>query len=1147
MPFPPLPPDDGLERGVSAAWESHGVRQRALRHREAPGGRSFVFYEGPPTANGRPAIHHVFSRTLKDVVCRHRLMAGFRVPRKAGWDTQGLPVEIEVQKQLGITTRDEIEALVRAPDGTPDLRASIAEFNRLCRESVFTYKHDWEALSLRMAYWLDYEHPYVTCETPYIESVWALLARFHRTGLLAKDFKILPYCPNCQTGLSNHEVAQGYEDVQDPSVFVRFRVDGADWWAPLRRDERTRSAADAGRDTGVSLLVWTTTPWTLFSNVAVAARAELDYAVVRLKDELLVVAAPRVQAVFGDAAEVVATVKGRDLQLMPYRRPIDCVPMSASTSGRPEHALQVRTADFVSADDGTGFVHIAPAFGADDFSLRQRDELPLLKPVDDAGKFTDEIATDEFGRSLVGRFVKECDKDIIRELKARGLLWKQVTIDHPYPHCWRCRSPLLYMARPSWYLLTTKLRDRMVALNARIDWHPPEIGAGRFGEWLSGNIDWAISRERYWGTPLNVWICDACGHEHAPESLDEIGRLTGRTLPADTDPHRPFIDDLSFACTRATAAAPAGGSLAARAAGAAMSTGAPSTGAPCTGTPCTGTMHRTPEVIDCWFDSGAMPFAQAGWPRSTGGALPADFPADYISEGLDQTRGWFYTLHAIATLVTGLPEHAAEVAARGGDALGLPAYRSVLVNNLLLDAQGKKMSKSRGNVVDSARLFDSVGVDAVRWFFLASGQVWTPKRFDEKALAESARRVFGTLKNCYAFLALYANLDAWSPGDAAPPLAQRPSIDRWLVSRLQTLNREVGAAYDALDLTEVTRLLDAFIDAELSNWYVRRNRARFWKSGDDADKRAAFATLAAALERVALLLAPVAPYLAEWLWGATTAAPAGASVHLADWPVADASLVDAELERQMAVVLRAVELGRSVRAAHDLRVRQPLAQVRIKAADADDAARLRRADLARLVCEELNVRALEVVDRADFRVLTAKPDWKRLGPRLGPKLKAAGAAVAALDEAALEAFEASGTLTITLDGAPVAFDRQDIALVEKGRAGYAVAGDGGLVLALDTRLDDELIGEGRAREIVSRVQSVRKASGLDVADRITVQLAGHADLLTAARRHEAFILAEVLGTALILQPDVAALPAGAQSFDVDGAALAVAVEKVPAR
>ena len=733
--------------------------------------------------------------------------------------------------------------------------------------------------------------------------------------------------------------------------------------------------------------------------------------------------------------------------------------------------------------------------------------------------------------------MKSADKRIIKELKERGLLFKQETIQHAYPHCWRCRSPLLYMARPSWFLLTTTLRERMVALNAHIRWQPPEIGAGRFGEWLEGNVDWALSRERYWGTPLNVWVCDGCGREQAPESLEELGRLAGRALPEEFDVHRPFIDDLTWSCAQSA---------------------------------CAGTMRRTPEVIDCWFDSGAMPFAQAGWPRTSKRASsPLDFPADYISEGLDQTRGWFYTLHAIATFVTGLDEFEGSVAARAAahgmpaDAArrdGLPAYRSCLVNNLLLDGQGKKMSKSRGNVVDPLALFDACGVDAVRWFFLASGQVWTPKRFDEDVVTEGGRRVFGTLRNCYAFLALYANLDGWTPrasplggsaSAAAATITDWPAIDRWLISRLQTLTEGVGDALDALDLTEATRRLDRFIDAELSNWYVRRNRARFWKSDDAADQQAAFATLAYALERVALLLAPIAPYLSDWLWHAVTGAADGASVHLADWPTAPAGsgLKDAALEADMDVVLRAVELGRSVRAAHDLKLRQPLAALRIKAADPGDAARLRRADLARLVADELNVKAVQVVEQADFRSITAKADFKSLGPRFGPKMKAVAAAIAALDEARLERFEAEGGLELDVGGETVRLGRGEVQIVSQGRPGFAVAGDGLLVLALDTRLDDALIAEGRAREIVNRVQNTRKATGLEVSDRVVVRLAGHADLLSAAARHERLILDEVLGTRLELlaaDADAVSLAArpGSQQFDVDGARLVVAVERV---
>jgi len=1073
-PWPTLPEDVPLETEELERWSREDVPARALAQHE--GRDRFVFYEGPPTANGRPAIHHVFARTLKDVVCRHRHMRGFHVPRKAGWDTQGLPVEIEVQKQLGITTRDEIE------------RIGIAEFNRRCRESVWTYKADWEELSRRMGYWLDYDHPYVTYERGYIESCFAILARMHAAGLLERDFKVLPFCPRCSTGLSNHEVAQGYETVQDPSVFVRFGVDA----------DAARAVLPEVGGRPLSLLVWTTTPWTLLSNVAVAASPDLDYAVVAHGDEALVLARARVGAVLGGASsasqasprspassasspgagphvEVLGVVPGSALEGLAYRRPFDDVPLEG---GPP--ALTVRLADFVSADDGTGLVHSAPAFGVDDFGMRVREGLPLLQPVDDQGRFTGLVPW------LAGRFVKDADKDVIEALKERGLLLRRATIDHSYPHCWRCRSPLLYMARPSWYVRTTRLRDAMVRLNDTIEWHPPEIGRGRFGEWLAGNVDWAISRERYWGTPLNVWICEACDAERAPASLDELG------VDADFDPHRPQIDEVTLPCEA-----------------------------------CGGTMRRTPEVVDCWFDSGAMPFAQAGWPRETDGAMPVDFPADFIAEGLDQTRGWFYTLHAIATFLT--------------DGAS-PAYRRCLVANMLLDAQGKKMSKSRGNVVDPWALFDEVGADAARWSFLTSGQVWLPKRFDRKVVADAARRTFGTLRNCYAFLAMYADLDGWSPGDPAPAPSERPSIDRWLLSRLESLARRVGDAYEAIALTEAATRLDRFIDVELSNWYVRRNRSRFWKSGDDADKRAAFATLAAALERCALLMAPVTPFLSDRLWRAVTGAHAPDSVHLQAWPEPDEARRDPALEEQMDVVLAAVVLGRSVRAGHDLRTRQPLARCLVKASRPEDAAHLRRDDLRRLVADELNVRSVEVVDRADFRELSAKPNFKALGPRLGPRVKALAQVVAGLDESALEAYAADRRLRVEVDGEAVELGDGDLVLTETGREGYAVAGDGRLVLALDTTLDDELVREGLAREVVNRVQATRKAAGLDVSDRIELTLDGDPALLEAARAHEALVLREVLGASLTL----GGAADGAVEHDIDGRVLRVAVRRLGA-
>ncbi|MED5329777.1 MAG: isoleucine--tRNA ligase [Planctomycetota bacterium] len=1064
-PFPDLPSEDVLEQEVSQEWEKTDLPTRHLSHRE--GAEPFVFYEGPPTANGRPALHHVFSRTLKDTVCRHRVMKGQFVPRRAGWDTQGLPVEIEVQKELGISTREEIEEI------------GIEVFNEKCRASVFTYVEEWERLSRRMAYWLDYEKPYVTLEASYIESCWAILQRFHQAGLLEQDFKVLPYCPRCATGLSNHEVAQGYEEIQDPSVWVRFAVDEVSW-----RDKAPFGEVDVA-PSAVSLLAWTTTPWTLFSNVAIAAHRDLTYVLVRVGEELLVIAQDRLE-VLGEEVDVVAQCEGQALEGLAYVRPLTEV--AAEDTG--DTAFTVRLADYVSAEEGTGLVHTAPAFGIDDFSLRAKEGLPLLCPVDDQGCFTEAV------EGFAGRFVKEADRDIIRLLKERGSLFRQETVDHSYPHCWRCTSPLIYMARPSWYLRTTTFAEAMLKQNDAIRWVPDEIGKGRFGEWLSHNVDWAISRERYWGTPLNLWICGECESQFAPASFSELFEKAGQPCPDDFDPHRPGVDDITVPCSS-----------------------------------CEGTMVRTPEVVDCWFDSGAMPFAQAGWPESSGGELPSLFPADFICEGLDQTRGWFYTLHAIATFLTG------EVS---GEEKRQSAYRACLVHNLLLDQDGKKMSKSRGNVLDPWALFDQAGVDALRWFFLNSGQVWLPKRFDESAVSDGARRTFGTLRNCYAFLALYANLDGWEVGDEAPPKEDRPSIDRWLLSRIQTVAQGVDDALEALQLTEASRVLENFIDRELSNWYVRRNRARFWKSGDDSDKRAAFATLTESLEIVSRLLAPMAPFLSDCLWRSVTGAEEGESVHLSDWPIADPAGRDEELEEDMAVVLAAVELGRTVRSTHALKTRQPLSTCLIRASLEADAERLRRPDLARLVCEELNVRKLEVVDRADFRELSAKPDFKVLGPRFGSKMKALSFAVGALDEQRLEEIRETETFTLDVEGETVELSSNDLVFQDKGREGYAVASDGRLVLALDTQLDEGLIQEGHAREIVNRVQNTRKRAGLDVADRVVVHMGGAPALIAAARQHEDLILGEVLGVRLEYMDEGGQ---GAESFDIDGAALQVSVER----
>jgi isoleucyl-tRNA synthetase len=1067
--FPELLRDDQLEPEVLRRWSEHGIPGRCLTHNA--GGKPFVFFEGPPTANGRPGLHHVFSRTIKDTVCRYRLMKGYHVPRRAGWDTQGLPVEIEVQKQLAISTRTEL------------LKLGIEKFNQLCRASVFKYVGEWEAMSRRMGNWLDYEHPYVTMDPAYIESLWALLSNFHGRGLLQKDYKILPYCPRCSTGLSNHEVAQGYAMVQDPSVYVRFVLD------PDSRERLLTAAGVTPGDERVSLLVWTTTPWTLFSNVAVAAHPDLAYALVRREGEILVMAAARVKPVLGEGADVLGEVRGSALVGLGYERPLTEMPLPEGARG-----ASVSGAEFVASDDGTGLVHIAPAYGADDFQLRKREGLPLVHAVDDEGRFFASI-----GPRFAGRWVKEADPDIMKYLKDKGLLFRHETIDHSYPHCWRCDSPLLYMARPSWYLSTTKYKDRMVALNATIDWHPPELGSGRFGAWLANNVDWAISRERYWGTPLNIWVCDTCKTEVSPASFEALAALAPAVDPATLDPHRPMIDEVTFRCAKEG---------------------------------CSGTLRRTPEVIDCWFDSGAMPFAQAGWPKKTGGALPAYFPADFISEGVDQTRGWFYTLHAISTLLT-----AGDPATPGGSA----AFKTCVVNDLLLDAKGKKMSKSRGNAVDPMEVFATAGADAARWYFLSSGHVWLPKNFDFEALKDAAYRTFGTLKHCYAFLALYANLDGFQPG-VGVPAADRPAIDRWLLSRLQSVTGAVDRAYERYDLNEVTRVLASFIDEELSNWYVRRNRSRFWKSGDDLDKRAAFATLHAALERMTLLLAPMVPFVSDWLWLALTGKGPGDSVHLAPFPQVDPSLIDADLEADMDVVLDAVKLGRTVRALHSPKVRQPLSKCLIKPVRPADAERLRRPELSQLVASELNVRKVEVVDRTEFRSLSAKPNFKRLGKRLGGLVKKVAGALAALPPETLEKIEAGEAVTLTIDGTEVRLERDDIEIQVRGRDEYAVASDGRLVLALDTTLDPDLLREGIAREVIHRVQNARKTAGLEIQNRIHLHLAGAPDALEAVKYHREMVLNEVLGVGLDLHK---AADDGLewQSADMNGQAFSIAVVK----
>ena len=1067
--FRPIPPDataDEMELELLGRWRDERLFEQSLEARE--GGEPFVFFEGPPTANGRPGIHHVFSRAIKDLFCRHRAMRGHWVPRKAGWDTHGLPVEIEVEKQLGISGKQEIE------------RLGVAEFNRLCRESVWKYRGDWERLSERIGYWLDYDDPYVTYSNEYVESVWWALATLHRRGLLYRGHKILPYCARCGTALSSHEVAQGYEDVEDPSVYVALDVVEAGGEPVERVDGRAARR----------ILVWTTTPWTLVSNTALAVSPTLEYAEVRRKEgdrRTLILAEARVPAVLGgdwaDRWEVVARHVGADMAGWRYRRPIDWLEYPQG-----EHELVVAET-FVSAEDGSGVVHMSPAFGADDYAAGQRHGLALLQPVDARGRFPESLPR------VGGKFVKDADPELIEYLREQGVLWKSQRFVHSYPHCWRCRTPLLYYARGSWFVRTTAFRDRMLARNAGVEWHPEAAGQGRFGEWLENNIDWAISRDRFWGTPLPVWVNDEDPDEvEVVASYAELAEKVGRALPEGFDPHKPFIDEYTWP-------APSG----------------------------RGTMRRVPEVIDAWFDSGSMSFAQWHYPFENRELAARRFPADFICEGVDQTRGWFYSLLAIAT---GLGE---ELPNNEGD---LPSpYRSVVVNDLVLDAEGQKMSKSRGNVVDPWEVIARHGVDAVRLFLLGSSKVWVPRRFDEEAIRETATRFLITLRNVYGgIFAEYANF-GWEPSDEDPPVAERPLLDRWVLSRLRTVELEADRLLGEYDATEAVQLLTTFVIEDVSNWYVRQSRARFYEV-EGADNRAAFATLHEVLVVTSRLLAPLAPFVSDWLHRELT----GESVHLAAYVRGEAPAVEPALERAMDEVRELARLGRAAREEAGIRVRQPLSRV---VCVVPPSTPRELGDLLPLLAAELNVKRVEMATSADALVsLEAKGNFRVLGKKFGKRTPEAAAAVARLSSDALRALERGEGATIELDGERHEIVADDVTIQRRATGDLVVQEAGGSFAALDPAVTPELRSEGLARELVSRVQRMRKETGLAVSDRIRLWVEGDEAVREAAESHREWIAEEVLARALV----VGAGPAdesdhATREVDLDGLRLRVALTR----
>ncbi len=1065
QPLSPDRPADDMERELLARWTDERLFEQTLAGRDdAP---TFVFYEGPPTANGKPGIHHVFARTIKDLFCRHRAMKGYRVSRKAGWDTHGLPVEIEVEKQLGISGKQQIEAM------------GVAEFNRLCRESVFTYRADWEKLSARIGYWLDYDDPYVTYSNDYVESVWWALKTLFDRQLLYRGHKILPYCPRCGTALSSHEVAQGYQDVEDPSVYLALEL--AD--APQRR-----------------ILVWTTTPWTLVSNTALAVHPALAYVeVVRREADRdqrsLILAESRLRGALGEDFDTRWTVVGRmtgaELVGQRYRRPFDWLEYPEGTN----HEVVVGE-EFVSADDGSGVVHMSPAFGADDYAAGQRHNLAFLQPIDARGRFPASMPV------VGGLFVKDADALLIEELKRKGVLHKAGRLMHSYPHCWRCGTPLLYYARTSWFVRTTAFRDSMLARNAHVDWHPVSVGEGRFGEWLENNIDWAISRDRYWGTPLPIWICDAdAAHVEAVGSYAELGARSGETIGADFDPHKPNVDRLSWRCTVDG---------------------------------CPGTMRRAPEVIDTWFDSGSMSFAQWHYPFENADRVAAEFPADFIAEGVDQTRGWFYSLLAIATgLGDALPNN---------DAPGTASpYRAVVVNDMVLDADGLKMSKSRGNIIEPWAVIETHGVDAVRLFLVAASNVWVPRSFDEKILVEQAGRFMRTLKNVYSgIFAQYANF-GWEPSALDPAPAARPVIDRWMLSRLGGLERTVDAALTGYDATTAARAIIEFVDNDLSNWYARLNRARFYEVTSD-DDRSAVATLYEVLVSVCRLLAPIAPFVSDWIHRELT----GTSVHLAPYVTQRAERGDATLDAAMSAIRELARLGRAAREEVGIKVRQPLSRMICVAPNVSEAA---LAPLIPLLAAELNVKRVEFASSGDSLVtLEAKPNFRALGKKFGKKTPMAAEAVAAFPSDELRQFLHGSALVVSVEGVSHELGQDDLTIIRRASGELAVQEDGGFFAALDPTVSPELKLEGYAREVVSRVQRMRKESGFAVSDRIVLTIAGVSEVAAVLETHGKWIADEVLAAELVYSAENGARETGQGSdmhaIDLDGITAYVAITRI---
>lgn len=1002
MKFKPLSEKSVAEREKQIAefWKEIDILNKVVENRKDA--KPFIFYEGPPTANGSPGIHHVMARTLKDSVCRYHSMKGYQVKRKAGWDTHGLPVEIEVEKQLKLSSKQEIE------------NYGIAEFNEKCRESVFMYEKQWREMTERMGYSIDLDNPYITLDNDYIETEWWILDKFFKEGLMYEGHKILPYCSRCGTGLASHEVALGYEEVKTDTVIVKFKRKDADEY----------------------FLVWTTTPWTLPSNVALTVNPAETYLKVRQDGTVYYVEKNLSKKVLGEDFEVLEEIQGKDLEYIEYEQLMPFVEAD-------KKAFYVTLGDYVTTEDGTGIVHTAPAFGEEDYNTGKKYDLPVLQPVDESGKFT--------ATPWKGKFVMDADPDIIKWLAQEGKLYKKEKVVHNYPHCWRCRTPLLYYAKPGWYIEMTKLRDQLVENNNKVEWYPDFVGEKRFGNWLANVNDWALSRTRYWGTPLNIWRCE-CGHTTSIASRKELVEKAIEDIDETIELHRPYVDEVHIKCDK-----------------------------------CGGVMTRVPEVIDCWFDSGAMPFAQHHYPFENKENFHELFPADFICEGIDQTRGWFYSLMAISTFV-----------------MGTSPYKRVLVNDLILDKDGRKMSKSRGNTVDPFEMFEKYGADALRWYLLHVSPAWTPTRFDEEGLKEVYSKFFGTLRNVYSFFTLYANADDIDPREFFVEYKDRPELDRWILSKYNNLVAQVEYEMSIYDLTKSVRKIQEFVVEDLSNWYIRRSRRRFWATELTEDKKAVYNTTYEVLVGVTKLIAPYAPFIAEEMYKDLTGE---LSVHLADFPVANKELIDLHIEERMDLVRDLVSLGRAAREKVRIKVRQPIAEVLI-----DGKYEELIEDLVPLIEEELNVKKVVFAKNLDeYMEFTLKPNFKVAGPILGSKIKLLAKALEGLDGAdAVKRLEAGETFTLTVDGETLDIVKDYVLITITAKEGFTVAMENNLFVILETTLTQELIDEGYAREFISKVQQMRKNNGYEMMDRIRIYYDGDDEIARAVEIHKDYIMNETL-------------------------------------